>query len=103
MCLECAKLVRCCKKYSSSCENLAMVGMKQKFWLENTKNRYFKKYRFVLLMRRGLLLSRCSLLKPVSAIWNSYPGERTQPPHLQVIFMLLTEQTKRITGTRLRI
>lgn len=57
----------------------------------------------LLLTRGGLLLPQCSLLKPVSAIWSSYPGERTQPPHLQVIFMLLTEQTKRITGTRLRI
>lgn len=87
-----------------------MVGMKQKFWLENTKNHYpflvvlgglFGL--LLLLTRGGLLLPQCSLLKPVSAIWSSYPGERTQPPHLQVIFMLLTEQTKRITGTRLRI
>lgn len=48
-----------------------------------------------------LFFFSCSLLKPMSAIWNSYPGERTQSPHLQVIFMLLTEQTKRITGTKL--
>lgn len=53
MCLKCAKLILSCKKYSFSCQKLvAVVGMKQKFWLQNIKNSFLF---FFFLSERGFI------------------------------------------------